>query len=85
MIKSNIFKISQTGFPNLQLLEGHENQQKRTVLPAEWLQTFSTDEARLNYTTTHLLGDVPKGIHDFEFFYEARRRRLRDKIVELLD
>lgn len=71
--------------PNLQLLEGHENQQKRSILPAEWLQTFSTGEARQNYAITHLLGDVPAGIHEFESFYETRRQRLRDKIVELLD
>ena len=71
--------------PNLQLLEGHENQQKRSILPAEWLQTFSTDEARRNYTVIHLLGDVPAGIPEFESFYEARRQRLRDKIVELLN
>ena len=70
--------------PNLQLLEGHENLQKRAMLPAEWLQTFRTDEARWNYATTHLLGDVPEGIVDFETFYEARRLQLRDKIAELL-
>ena len=71
--------------PNLQLLEGHENQRKRSMLPAEWLQSFGTDEARKNYVTIHLLGDVPEGIHCFEPFYEARRQQLRDKIVELLD
>ena len=70
--------------PNLQLLEGHENQKKRSMLPAEWLQSFNTDEARRNYETIHLLGNVPEGIHGFESFYEARRQRLREKIVELL-
>ena len=71
--------------PNFQLLEGHENLQKRAALPAEWLKTFSTDEARRSYATTHLLGDVPEEIGGFESFYEARRRRLRDRITELLD
>ena len=59
--------------PNLQLLEGHENLQKKAMLPAEWLQTFSTEEARRNYAAIHLLGDVPEGIDGFESFYEARR------------
>ena len=71
--------------PNLQLLEGHENLQKRAMLPAEWLQNFKTDEARWNYAATHLLGDVPKAIRGFDSFYEARRLQLRDKIGELLD
>lgn len=70
--------------PNLQLLEGHENLQKRATLPADWLQTFSTSEARLNYTATHLLGDVPDGIHAFVPFYEARRQRLKLRISSLL-
>ena len=70
--------------PNLQLLEGHENLQKRATLPADWLQTFSTPEARLNYTATHLLGDVPDGLHAFVSFYEARHQRLKLRISSLL-
>ena len=71
--------------PNLQLLEGHENLKKRSMLPAEWLQSFGTNDTRNSYVTIHLLGDIPEGIHGFESFYEARRQRLRDKIVDLLD
>ena len=41
--------------PNLQLLDGHENLQKRAALPAAWLRTFATDEARQSYKTIHLL------------------------------
>ena len=68
--------------PNLQLLQGHENQQKRAILPAECLQTFSTDEARRNYATMHLLGDVPEGIHGFESFYETHdRAALLEQVV----
>ena len=78
------FPDSSDRLPNLQLLEGHENLQKRAMLPAEWLQTFKTDDTRRNYATTHLLGDVPEGIDGFEIFYEARRLQLRDKIAELL-
>ena len=71
--------------PNLQLLDGHENVQKRATLPAEWLQTFSTSQARQHYARTHLLGDVPGQIDGFESFYEARRLRLKDKITSLLE
>lgn len=70
--------------PNLQLLDGHENVRKRAMLPTKWLQTFSTTEARLNYTASHLLGDVPEGLDAFVPFYEARRQRLKDRISSLL-
>ena len=70
--------------PNLQLLEGHENLQKRATLPSDWLQTFSTPEARLNYTATHLLGDVPEDLDAFVPFCEARRKRLKLRISSLL-
>ena len=70
--------------PNLQLLEGHENLQKRAALPTVWLQTFATDEERQNYKAIHLLGSVPERINDFDAFYEARRQRLKDKIATLL-
>lgn len=71
--------------PNLQLLEGQENMRKKTMLPTKWLETFRSDKERENYVTTHLLAGVPDSVHDFESFYEARRLRLREKIVELLN
>ena len=70
--------------PNLQLLEGHENLQKRAAMPAAWLQTFATPEARRNYTETHLLGDIPGTLDAFVPFFEARRQRLKGKIAALL-
>ena len=70
--------------PNLQLLEGHKNLQKRAALPADWLQTFSTAEARVNYIATHLLGETPDGLRGFVPFYEARRQRLKRRISGLL-
>ena len=70
--------------PNLQLLEGHENLHKRASLPADWIQTFSHPEARLNYAATHLLGDAPDNIYAFVPFYAARRQRLKLKISGLL-
>ena len=70
--------------PNLQLLQGHENLNKRAMPPVEWLQSFDTDEERRLYVQTHLLGDVPSGLEDFESFYEARRERLKMRIAGLL-
>ena len=70
--------------PNLQLLEGHENLQKRAAMPTDWLQTFATPEARRNYAETHLLGDLPGTLDAFVPFFEARRQRLKGKIAALL-
>ena len=70
--------------PNLQLLEGHENLHKRATMPTDWLQTFATPEARVNYAETHLLGDLPEALDAFVPFYEARRQRLKRKITALL-
>lgn len=71
--------------PNLQLLGGLENVQKRATMPTEWLETsIPEDEARRAYQTDHLLNDLPMEIGDFRAFYEARRRRLKGKIIELL-
>ena len=71
--------------PNLQLLEGHENLQKRAMLPKDWLVKSGKNEQAINlYKTTHLLNDLPSSLKNFESFYEARRLSLRTKIGELL-
>ena len=71
--------------PNLQLLEGHENVQKRAMLPAEWLDSTKSTTEREQYVATHLLGEVPELMAGFDDFYEARRVQLRDRIIELLN
>ena len=70
--------------PNLQLLEGHENQQKRAMLPGDWLLTVEPEEKRQSYKSIHLLGHVPDTLQGFGDFYEARRERLKDEIKKLL-
>ena len=62
--------------PNLQLLEGAINVEKRASLPAEWLSNHFPDPmARQNYRTLHDLGDVPTDLQEFETFYASRRDR----------
>ena len=71
--------------PNLQLLEGVENMEKKAALPHEWMeQHFSGDDDRTNYASIHQLGDVPESITEFVEFYDERRDRLKEKLVELL-
>ena len=70
--------------PNLQLLGGVENLEKRSILPAAWLATFESDERRAEYAVMHLLGDVPTDLSGFSSFYSARKIRLKAKIRNLL-
>jgi len=71
--------------PNLQLLEGAINNEKRASLPAAWLAVHLPDPvAQQHYRTKHELGDVPADLEGFESFCTARRDRLRIKLTELL-
>ena len=70
---------------NLQLLEGAKNTEKQAALPSEWLARAYPDVgARDSYARMHILGEVPEGLQGFATFYEARRKRMRDRIIELL-
>ena len=71
--------------PNLQLLEGAINNEKRAVMPVAWLAKLQPDSAgQRHYREKHLLGDLAADMSGFEAFYEARRGRLRAKLTELL-
>ena len=73
------------GLANLQLLDGPANGEKSAKLPYEWLsQVYSEQTNRQAYENRHLLGVVPKSITKFDAFYDARRDRLKNKIVQLL-
>ncbi|MBN9601092.1 MAG: DUF262 domain-containing protein [Afipia sp.] len=71
--------------PNLQLLEGAINNEKKAALPTAWLSTHLPDAtSQVHYRTKHELGDLPADLEGFEAFYAARRDRLRKKLVDLL-
>ncbi|MCY4234437.1 MAG: DUF262 domain-containing protein [Bacteroidetes bacterium] len=78
------FKDYSDRLPNLQLLQGLKNIQKGATMPADWLRQFNNDPKRVQYSDIHLLGQVPESISDFKNFYEARRKLLRERIVNLL-
>ena len=69
---------------NLQLLEGVVNNEKRAKLPAEWMAEHFGGAERQHHVDLHLLGEVPAEITSFLQFYEARRERLRERIVKLV-
>lgn len=71
---------------NLQLLEGIPNVEKRAKMPAEWMDEHYADEqARQHYGRMYLLGEVPADIRGFRVFYEARRKRIQEKIEQLVN
>lgn len=70
---------------NLQLLEGNANLEKQATLPAEWIKEHFPDDAkRKHYCDLYILGDIPGEITGFMGFYEVRRKRLEEKITELV-
>jgi hypothetical protein len=72
--------------PNLQLLEGTVNIEKRAALPDAWFrERYPTESDREHYRSIHLLGVVPEGIEGCEEFWAARRERLREKITAVLN
>ena len=71
--------------PNLQLLEGTANTEKRDALPAKWLSAhYPNPGDRSHYCSIHDLGDVPDALDGFEEFHADRRERLRTRINAVL-
>jgi hypothetical protein len=71
--------------PNLQLLEGPENQSKQAVLPSVWVADAVSDgQQRQEYLDRHDLHELGTTIADFGAFYDARRARLMTRLKDLL-
>jgi len=72
--------------PNLQLLQGPDNQSKSGQMPAQWVaETYKKDEDRKDYISRHMLDGVMTDLKGFEAFYEARRKRLLERIMSALN
>ena len=73
------------GIANLQLLEGAENNEKRAMMPKDWLANkYPEENARREYRRLHLIEELPESVVQFEEFYTDRRTRLKEKIGQLL-
>lgn len=71
--------------PNLQLLEGPMNIEKKAKIPADWLnEAFPSKDARRAYRDRHMLGEVPSDILDFADFAEVRSELFRERLASLL-
>ncbi len=71
--------------PNLRLLGGPENNEKRAKLPSEWLDlNFTSAATRSEHIANHDLGKVPADATDFEHFFESRRVAMKIRLQALL-
>ena len=71
--------------PNLQLLGGAENNEKRAKLPRAWLATaFATEAAGAEFALKHDLGSVPGSAIEFTTFFDLRRAIMKTRLQKLL-
>jgi hypothetical protein len=71
--------------PNLQLLDGAINNEKRAAMPGEWLaKQYPDPSSAQHYREKHLLGNVPDDLTGFAAFHAARRDRLRTVLTGML-
>lgn len=71
--------------PNLQLLEGSINNQKRQKMPHDWYAQLKPDPvARKEYLAGLEIASLPEELDGFMSFYEQRKQALRDRIVAAL-
>lgn len=81
-----IFKAWSNRLPNLQLLEGTINNEKRQKMPSEWYAAFWPDpEARLRHLHSQGIDELPEDIRRFDIFYEQRKASLVSRIRQVLN
>jgi uncharacterized protein with ParB-like and HNH nuclease domain len=73
--------------PNLQLLEGRENQSKLTTPFSAWLtKEFPNVGDMKSHLDRHLIpDDVSLALGKFDRFFDARREKLKDRLSQLLN
>jgi hypothetical protein len=72
--------------PNLQLLQGPDNQSKNDQMPAAWIaETYKKEDDSKDYISRHLLDGVMTDLSGFEAFYKSRRTTLLARIDNVLN
>jgi hypothetical protein len=72
--------------PNLQLLQGPDNQSKNDEMPAKWIAgTYKKDEDRKDYISRHMLDGVMTDLSGFDTFFAGRRTALLERISTVLN
>lgn len=71
--------------PNLQLLAGIPNVEKKAKLPDEWLATaFPSSGHRATYLRENDLDGLSLDLEDFLEFYAQRKERMRERLLKVL-
>lgn len=79
----NQWRLDRDRLPNLQLLEGSANNRKNNSPFKDWVQTLGSRQdyfMGINY----IPNEVDLGLENFEAFYMARKKLLRDKLKSVL-
>ena len=72
--------------PNLQLLEGTINNEKRQKMPSQWYADLWPDEtARTNHLQSQAINFLVDDIPSFDDFYRDRKNTLRSRIENILN
>ncbi len=80
-----IVRVARDGLGNLQLLPGGENIGKSDRMPLAWARSTFADRDRLRgYLEQNDMLDVPEDASGFLDFYDARRERIRDRLLAVL-
>ncbi|MGA0569076.1 hypothetical protein ACO2Q7_17235 [Rathayibacter sp. KR2-224] len=69
--------------PNLQLLEGRQNQEKLAKLPANWIETLP-DARREPYLRENDLDGISLSLTSFLEGFAKRRERVRERLIRAL-
>lgn len=82
----NTFKAWSNRLPNLQLLEGTINNEKRQKMPSKWYAASWPDpEARLRHLQSQGIDELPENIVHFDDFYEQRKALLMSRIQQVVN
>jgi hypothetical protein len=80
------FKAWSNRLPNLQLLEGTINNEKRQKLPSEWYESAWPDpDARLRHLHSQGIDLLPEQIGQFDEFYAQRKSLLINRIRQVVN
>ena len=78
------FQEKRDRLPNLQFLEGGENQSKNAATLRDWVGEMDAAAAMRYREDNFIPADVSLAFEDFEPFYEARKAKMRAELVRLL-
>lgn len=79
------WQVDRDRLPNLQLLEGSENQSKSATPLDEWVGRMAPAAVERFLAGNHIPADVSLALKDFDAFYAARRERLRQQLARMFE